>query len=154
MGGGGKVDMAQIERQELNCHDCGKYIQFDIDLEIDGNHVLECPICKHQHCRTVIKGKVTNTRWDARNGADKSKGDKVNPDGCQVLQGEAAPEKPKLVEPAIAAPNRLPVIQVSTATITWTYQSTYTIYQGTQQSNSGNVYLYMSWMNNSTTSST
>lgn len=139
-----------IERQELHCHDCGKYIQFDIDLEIDGNHVLECPFCKHQHCRIVQKGKVSDIRWDNRNGSDKSKGDKLNPENCQVLQGEAAPDKPKPEIPATVAPNGLPIIKVSTATIQWTNTSTYTIYQGTQNTTSGNIYLYMSWMDSTT----
>lgn len=152
--------MAQIERQELHCHDCGKYIQFDLDLEVEGNHVLECPVCKHQHCRVVQKGKVSDIRWDARNSSDKSKGDKLNPDGCQVLQGDVAPEKPKPEIPPTPAntvtittgPNGLPIIPVAANTIQWTNQSTYTIYQGTYQGTSTanvSVYLYMSWMNTS-----
>ena len=39
-----------IERQELQCHACGKYVQFDIDLSLNGNHVLNCPNCGHEHC--------------------------------------------------------------------------------------------------------
>ncbi len=145
-----------VERQEIHCHDCGKYIQFDLDLEIDGNHVLECPVCHHQHCRVVQKGKVSDIRWDARNGADKTKGDKPNPDGCQVLQGEATPDKPEPVKPAptpslpSVGPNGLPIIWVPTTSIQWTNQSTYTIYQG--NASTGNVYLYQSWM--STTAGT
>lgn len=156
--------MAQIERQELHCHDCGKYIQFDLDLEIEGNHVLECPVCKHQHCRVVQKGKVSDTRWDARNGSDKSKGDKPNPESCQLLKGGLAPEKLKKEDSDLTAisipktafvgpkttfvgPNGLPIVYVSTSTIQWTNKSTYTVYQGT---GTGNVYLYMSWMNSIT----
>lgn len=154
--------MAQIERQELHCHDCGKYIQFDLDLEIDGNHVLECPVCHHQHCRIVQKGKVSDTRWDARNGTDKSKGDKPNPDGCKVLQGDVAPDKPKPEAPPIVAnpsppsqiigPNGLPVYYVSPNAVQWTNYSTYTIYQGTQGATSGNIYLYQAWMTSTSNS--
>ena len=56
-----------IERQELYCHDCDKYVQFDIDLSLNGNHVLNCPNCDHEHCRVVKNGKITDIRWDQRN---------------------------------------------------------------------------------------
>lgn len=58
---------ATIERQELWCHECGKYVQFDIDLSLDGNHVLNCPNCGHEHCRVVKDGIITDERWDSRN---------------------------------------------------------------------------------------
>lgn len=60
--------MERIERQELHCHDCNKYVQFDIDLSLNGNHVLECPNCGHEHCRVVKDGIITSERWDQRNG--------------------------------------------------------------------------------------
>ena len=56
------------ERQELHCHNCNHYVQFDIDLSLDGNHVLECPNCGHEHCRVVKDGVITGERWDRRNG--------------------------------------------------------------------------------------
>jgi transposase-like protein len=56
-----------IERQELYCHACGNYVQFDLDVEMEGNHVLTCPKCGHEHCRVVKDGKVTEDRWDQRN---------------------------------------------------------------------------------------
>ena len=55
------------ERQELWCHDCQKYVQFDIDVALNGNHVIICPNCGHEHCRVVENGKVTDIRWDSRN---------------------------------------------------------------------------------------
>jgi len=57
-----------IERQELHCHTCDKYVQFNLDLSIDGNHVLECPNCGHEHCRVVKKGIITDDKWGQRNG--------------------------------------------------------------------------------------
>jgi len=57
-----------IERQELYCHDCGNYVQFNVDTSLDGNHVFNCPVCKHEHCRVVKDGKITGIRWDSRNG--------------------------------------------------------------------------------------
>jgi DNA-directed RNA polymerase subunit RPC12/RpoP len=55
------------EKQELYCHNCGKYVQFDIDMELNGNHVLKCPNCGHEHCRVVKDGVITDDRWDSRN---------------------------------------------------------------------------------------
>lgn len=57
------------ERQEIWCHNCNQYVQFDIDMELDGNHVLLCPNCEHEHCRVVKNGVITDDRWDSRNGA-------------------------------------------------------------------------------------
>lgn len=58
-----------VERQELHCHNCGNYVQFDIDMSLNGNHVLACPVCGHEHCRVVTDGKITEDRWDSRNAS-------------------------------------------------------------------------------------
>jgi len=57
-----------IERQELHCHNCNRYVQFDVDMELEGNHVFNCPNCGHEHCRVVVGGRITEDRWDRRNG--------------------------------------------------------------------------------------
>jgi hypothetical protein len=57
-----------IERQEIYCHVCGGYVQFDLDLSMNGNHVLCCPRCAHEHCRVVRDGQITGERWASRNG--------------------------------------------------------------------------------------
>jgi hypothetical protein len=57
-----------LERQELHCHNCGNYVQFDMDMSMNGNHVLKCPVCGHEHCRVVKDGVITDDRWDSRNG--------------------------------------------------------------------------------------
>lgn len=57
-----------MERQELWCHDCEHYVQFTLNLGLNGNHVLECPNCGHEHCRVVEDGRITDIRWDRRNG--------------------------------------------------------------------------------------
>ena len=62
-----KRGISMIERQELHCHNCNKYVQFDIDLNLNGNHVLKCPNCGHEHCRVVKDGIITDDRWDRRN---------------------------------------------------------------------------------------
>lgn len=56
------------EAQELWCHHCAHYVQFELDLSLNGNHVLECPNCGHEHCRVVKDGLITDDRWDSRNG--------------------------------------------------------------------------------------
>ena len=56
------------EFQELYCHGCDMYVQFRIDMEKEGNHVLKCPNCGHEHCRVVRNGIITDERWDQRNG--------------------------------------------------------------------------------------
>lgn len=60
--------MSRRRRQELYCHACNGYVQFVVDLEADGNHVLHCPSCGHEHCRVVKDGVITDIRWDSRNG--------------------------------------------------------------------------------------
>lgn len=60
--------MSRRRRQELHCHACNQWVQFLVDLEMDGNHVLHCPVCNHEHCRVVKDGVITDIRWDSRNG--------------------------------------------------------------------------------------
>jgi hypothetical protein len=60
--------MSRRRRQELHCHGCNQWVQFLVDLEMDGNHVLHCPVCNHEHCRVVKEGVITDIRWDSRNG--------------------------------------------------------------------------------------
>lgn len=59
--------LTTVEMQELHCHECGRYIQFPVDLSLNGNHVLTCPQCGHEHCRVVRGGRITSDRWDSRN---------------------------------------------------------------------------------------
>jgi len=54
--------MAAI-KNELWCHECKKYVQFELDVEMDGNHQIECPECGHIHYRLVQKGRVTSIRY-------------------------------------------------------------------------------------------
>lgn len=56
--------MRRVERQELYCHNCDRYIQFDLDLSVDGNYRLDCPNCGHDHYRVVKDGKITDVRFD------------------------------------------------------------------------------------------
>ena len=56
-----------MERQEIYCHHCGCYVQFDLDPSVNGQYVLDCPNCGHEHCRVVRDGHITDQRWDSRN---------------------------------------------------------------------------------------
>lgn len=54
-------------RTELDCHNCSRDFIALIDYSVDGNHVIECPWCGHEHCRVITGGKVTGDRWEGRN---------------------------------------------------------------------------------------
>lgn len=62
------INEDSVVRQELHCHACNGYVQFELDTAINGNHVLNCPNCGHEHCRVVRDGKISDVRWDQRNG--------------------------------------------------------------------------------------
>ncbi len=66
--------MEQIDRQNMYCHDCGKEFSVAIDTSLNGNHVFECPHCKHEHCRVVEDGVITAIRWAQRNGPPQDAG--------------------------------------------------------------------------------
>ena len=88
--------------QEIFCHGCNNYVQFNIDTELDGKHVLHCPVCGHEHYRFVKEGVITNDRWGTSNP---------------------------------------PVYMVSSATVTYSAQSTYAT------STAGNYFTYQNWSN-------
>lgn len=149
--------MGQVERQELHCHNCNKYVQFDLDLEMDGNHVLKCPSCGHEHCRVVQKGKITDTRWDSRMATPP-------PCDCGATPGEAHKDTcPRYVAPIskmaatppkqMVGPNGMPVFYIPATNTTYTTISTYATYQGTASNGTGNVYLYQAWMNSTANAS-
>ncbi len=60
-------------RTVLDCHECSKQFVALLDYSINGNHVIECPVCGHSHCRTILNGKITGERWDSRHGSDKDR---------------------------------------------------------------------------------
>lgn len=53
-------------RTDLNCTECSKTFVAQLDMGIDGNHIIECPYCGHEHCRVIKNGKVTGDRWSSR----------------------------------------------------------------------------------------
>ena len=51
----------------MYCHNCDKNFIARIDYDVDGQHVVECPHCGHEHCRVIKNGSITDDRWDGRN---------------------------------------------------------------------------------------
>ncbi|MFA5379687.1 MAG: hypothetical protein WC455_28270 [Dehalococcoidia bacterium] len=52
-----------VEKHELHCHNCNRYVQFELDISIDGNYKIICPNCGHDHYRVCKDGKITDERW-------------------------------------------------------------------------------------------
>jgi hypothetical protein len=63
-----RADALSKVRQELHCHNCDRHVQFELDMAMEGNHIITCPNCKHEHCRVIRRGKITSERWGQRNG--------------------------------------------------------------------------------------
>ena len=57
----------------MHCHECSKGFVALLDYTIQGNHIVNCPHCGHEHCRVIEKGKITEDRWSSRHGSDKDK---------------------------------------------------------------------------------
>lgn len=60
-------------RTDMHCHECSKGFVALLDYTIQGNHIVNCPHCGHEHCRVIEKGKITEDRWSSRHGSDKDK---------------------------------------------------------------------------------
>jgi len=110
-----------MERQELWCHECQKYVQFDIDTELNGQHVIVCPSCGHEHLRVVENGIITEARWGSRNGNSVLGANSYNP--------------------------YTPMQTYMTTGMTTSSASTYTAYSGNSVTNSSTQFTYMAWMN-------
>jgi DNA-directed RNA polymerase subunit RPC12/RpoP len=65
--------MENLIRTDLYCTECGKTFIAELDLDIDGDHSIECPHCGHEHCRVVEDGRVTEARWSSTNSRDRIK---------------------------------------------------------------------------------
>jgi DNA-directed RNA polymerase subunit RPC12/RpoP len=51
------------ERSNVHCTNCGREFIATLDLSLNGNHIIECPHCQHEHYRVVKDGVVTEERW-------------------------------------------------------------------------------------------
>jgi len=124
-----------VEKQELYCHACGMYVQFDLDLDLNGKHVLDCPNCGHEHCRYVHNGRISDRRWDRRNGPQNGLGGMIA--SMQTIYGPSADTYGG-------------VFKVTGATFstksTWDNQST------SASANAASLFTYRAWMNTTITS--
>ena len=48
---------------EMYCHGCDNTFTAELDMDLNGNHEIECPHCGHIHYRVVEDGKVTGDRY-------------------------------------------------------------------------------------------
>ena len=61
-----------IVRTDMYCTECHKNFVAEIDFDIDGDHIIVCPYCAHEHCRKVENGKITEVRWNTKNHDPKA----------------------------------------------------------------------------------
>ena len=57
-------------RSDTHCTECSKNFLSEIDVRINGDHIIICPYCGHEHCRVVEDGMITSDRWDSRNSVN------------------------------------------------------------------------------------
>lgn len=57
----------------LDCHECHKQFVALLDYTVNGNHVIECAHCGHEHCRVIEGGRITGERWSSRHGDDRAR---------------------------------------------------------------------------------
>ena len=58
-------------RTDLYCHHCGKNFIALIDFSLNAQFLIICPICNHEHYRTVKNGIVTGDRWNSASNTIK-----------------------------------------------------------------------------------
>lgn len=56
-------------RSQVYCTNCGGTFVAALDMEIDGNHEITCPLCAHVHYRVVRDGEITEDRWRSSAGS-------------------------------------------------------------------------------------
>lgn len=57
-----------VQRTDLHCHACDKNFIAAFDFDIEGNHLVLCPHCGHEHFRVIVAGKITEERWSSGYG--------------------------------------------------------------------------------------
>lgn len=60
-----------IVKTNVDCTSCGKVFIAKINFDLDGNHKIICPLCGHEHWRSIKKGVVTGDRWGSQNGPNR-----------------------------------------------------------------------------------
>lgn len=68
-----------MSEETLYCTECGEMLRFKKKPWKNGNLIIVCDHCGHQHCRYVSNGEVTSERWDRRSrSASKIHGVEAN----------------------------------------------------------------------------
>lgn len=57
-----------LVKTDLHCHNCGNCFIAQLDFDLDGNHKIECPHCRHLHYRVIKNGIITEERFGSDNG--------------------------------------------------------------------------------------
>ncbi len=52
-----------LERSDVWCTNCEGTFMQEMDLSLNGNHEIMCPLCQHVHYRVVKDGVVTEERY-------------------------------------------------------------------------------------------
>lgn len=52
-----------VRRSIVHCTNCGEDFRIELEMNINGNHEIECPYCGHIHYRVVQDGEVTEDRY-------------------------------------------------------------------------------------------
>lgn len=55
-------------RSNVFCTNCSQRFIAELDLELNGNHEITCPLCGHIHYRVVRDGVVTEDRYRSSAG--------------------------------------------------------------------------------------
>jgi DNA-directed RNA polymerase subunit RPC12/RpoP len=48
---------------EFYCSECAGYVYVKLNTALEGNHIINCPNCGHQHYRFVKEGLITDCRF-------------------------------------------------------------------------------------------
>ena len=79
-----------LTRSDMDCHNCSKGFVAELDHSVNGNHIIECPYCGHEHYRVMKDGIVTQERWDSSNKGDGVKCRRVWKHDSQPIQTSTA----------------------------------------------------------------
>src|SRR3972149_3368507 len=60
------LESSDLVRTDINCTNCNKNFIAEIDFSLDGNHIVNCPYCDHEHYREIKNGQVTDIRWSSQ----------------------------------------------------------------------------------------
>jgi len=48
---------------EFYCTECKKYFDVKLNMSLNGNYRIHCPMCEHIHFRKLLNGEITDSRF-------------------------------------------------------------------------------------------